>query len=118
MLLEEAESNKTADIEDSDDSEESETDQAMEEVSTDFLMDIPLRLTVEIGRTALPIKSLLGLETGSVVELRKRIGSPMHVLINDKLVAKGEIVVQNEKFGIKLTEIIEESKRLIKLQEN
>ncbi len=88
------------------------------EVATDFLMDIPLKLTVEVGRATILIKDLLKFELGSIIELKKRIGSPMNVLINDKLVAKGEIVVQNEKFGLKLTEIIEESERLIKLQEN
>ncbi|MBU3914134.1 flagellar motor switch protein FliN [bacterium] len=88
------------------------------EIGLDFLMNVPLRLTVEVGRTTMLIKDLLDLEIGSILELKKKIGSAMNVLINDKLVAKGEIVVQNEKFAIKLTEIIEESERLIKLQEN
>ena len=80
-------------------------------------MDIPLHLTVEVGRSTLLVRDILALEIGSIVELKKRIGSPIHVLINDKLVAKGEIVVQNEKFGLKVTEIIEESERLEKLRE-
>lgn len=117
MLLDEAEANKSAEMDDLVDTEETEQDDSLGEVETDFLMDIPLRLTVEVGRTKLLIKNLLALELGSIVELKKRIGSPMNVLINDKLVAKGEIVVQNEKFGLKLTEIIEESKRILKLQE-
>lgn len=118
MILDEAETKGIDgdDLMETDDSEKA--DDSLGEVETDFLMDIPLRLTVEVGRTKLLIKNLLALEIGSVVELKKRIGSPMNVLINDKLVAKGEIVVQNEKFGLKITEIIEESKRLLKLQEN
>ncbi|MBU2644265.1 flagellar motor switch protein FliN [bacterium] len=118
MVIEEAESNKSANMDDLLDAEDASQDDSIGEVETDFLMDIPLRLTVEVGRTRLLIRNLLALEIGSIVELKKRIGSPMNVLINDKLVAKGEIVVQNEKFGLKITEIIEESKRLLKIQEN
>lgn len=117
MLIDEADANKSAEMDELIETEETEEHESLGEVETDFLMDIPLRLTVEVGRTRLLIKNLLGLETGSIVELKKRIGSPLNVLINDKLVAKGEIVVQNEKFGLKLTEIIEESKRILKLQE-
>ncbi len=97
---------------------ESEAPVESGEIGLDFLMNVPLRLTVEVGRTTFLIQELLDLEIGSILELKKKIGSAMNVLINDKLVAKGEIVVQNEKFAIKLTEIIEESERLIKLQEN
>lgn len=118
MIIDEAEAGGGAEADDLLDGDEPVQDDSLGEVETDFLMDIPLRLTVEVGRTKLLIKNLLALEIGSIVELKKRIGSPMNVLINDKLVAKGEIVVQNEKFGLKLTEIIEESKRLLKLQEN
>lgn len=118
MIIDEAEAGGAAEADDLLDGDETVQDDSLGEVETDFLMDIPLRLTVEVGRTKLLIKNLLALEIGSIVELKKRIGSPMNVLINDKLVAKGEIVVQNEKFGLKITEIIEESKRLLKLQEN
>ncbi len=93
-------------------------DETPADVDIDFLLNVPLRLTVEVGRTALLIKDLLNVDLGSIIELKKKVGSPLHVLINEKLVAKGEIVVQNEKFGIKITEIIEESERLVKLQEN
>jgi flagellar motor switch protein FliN/FliY len=117
MLIDEAEANKSAGMDELIETDETEEHESLGEVETEFLMDIPLRLTVEVGRTRLLIKNLLALETGSIVELKKRIGSPMNVLINDKLIAKGEIVVQNEKFGLKLTEIIEESKRILKLQE-
>lgn len=88
-----------------------------DEIELDFLMDIPLQLTVEVGRSRLYIKDLLNLELESVIELKKKIGTPMHVLINDKLVAKGEIVVQNEKFGLKITEILNEADRLKKLKQ-
>ena len=63
------------------------------ELDIDFLMDVPLRLTVEIGRTKVLIKDLLNIDINSVIELRKKIGAPMNVLINDKQVAKGEIIV-------------------------
>ena len=69
------------------------------DIGIDFLMDIPLRLRVEVGRARLTIKNLLSLDIGSVLELKKKIGAPMDVLINDKLVAKGEIIIQYEKFG-------------------
>lgn len=114
MLLKEAESKSVSE----ESSEESAVAEPSGEVALDFLMNIPLKLTVEVGRTSLLISDLLNVDLGSIVELKKKIGSPMNVLINDKLVAKGEIVVQNEKFGIKITEIIEESDRLLKLQEN
>jgi len=119
MLLEEADSNQSTDIEATEapegDLEAIEDD--LNEINADFLMDIPLHLTVEVGRSTLLVRDILALEIGSIVELKKKIGSPIHVLINDKLVAKGEIVVQNEKFGLKITEIIEESERLKKLRE-
>ena len=116
MLLQEAEDKKTPDfpLEEAAVAEQ----EAPSEIDIDFLLNVPLKLTVEVGRTALLIRELLEVELGSIVELKKKVGSPMHVLINEKLVAKGEIVVQNEKFGIKITEIIEESERLLKLQEN
>ncbi|MBU2514800.1 flagellar motor switch protein FliN [bacterium] len=87
------------------------------EVDIDFLLNVPLNLTVEVGRASFLIRDLLNVDLGSIIELKKKVGSPLNVLINEKLVAKGEIVVQNEKFGIKITEIIEESERLLKLQE-
>lgn len=115
MLIQEAESKKAVD--DSSPEAPAESDSPAE-IDINFLLNVPLKLTVEVGRTTMQISELLKVELNSIIELKKKIGSPMHVLINDKLVAKGEIVVQNEKFGIKITEIIEESERLIKLQEN
>ncbi len=72
----------------------------------DFILDIPLKVTVELGRTSVVIKDLLQLGQGSVLELDKLAGEPLEILVNGKLVAKGEVVVVNEKFGIRLTDII------------
>ena len=116
MLIKEAEESKPAEAAVA--VQETVKEELPEDVDIDFLLNVPLRMTVEVGRTSLLIKDLLNVDLGSIIELKKKVGSPLHVLINDKLVAKGEIVVQNEKFGIKLTEIIEESERLLKLQEN
>ncbi len=82
----------------------------------DFLLDIPLEVTVELGRTRMLIKDLLQLGQGSVVELEKLAGEPMEILVNNKLVAKGEVVVVNEKFGIRLTDILSPSERLRQLK--
>jgi flagellar motor switch protein FliN/FliY len=81
-----------------------------------FLLDIPLVVTVELGRTRMLIKDLLQLGQGSVVELDKLVGEPMDVLVNDKLIARGEVVVVNEKFGIRLTDIISPMERLKQLK--
>jgi flagellar motor switch protein FliN/FliY len=81
----------------------------------DILMEIPVKLTVELGRTKLPIKSLLQLAQGSVVELDAQAGEPMDVLVNGCLIAQGEVVVVNDKFGIRLTDIITPSERIRKL---
>jgi flagellar motor switch protein FliN/FliY len=82
----------------------------------DFLLDIPLEVTVELGRTRMLIKDLLQLGQGSVVELEKLAGEPMEILVNDKLVARGEVVVVNEKFGVRLTDIISPTERIMKLK--
>lgn len=72
----------------------------------DLIMDIPLTVTVELGRTSMLIDDLLKLTPGSIVELNKLAGEPMEILINKRLVARGEVVVVNEKFGVRLTDII------------
>jgi flagellar motor switch protein FliN/FliY len=81
----------------------------------DFILDIPVNLTVELGRTKLPIRNVLQLAQGSVVELAGLAGEPMDVLVNGCLIAQGEVVVVNEKFGIRLTDIITPSERIRKL---
>ncbi|MGB0454042.1 MAG: flagellar motor switch protein FliN [Bacteriovoracaceae bacterium] len=78
----------------------------------DFILDIPLKVTVELGRTSVIIKDLLQLGQGSVLELNKLAGEPLEILVNGKLVAKGEVVVVNEKFGIRLTDIISPVERI------
>ncbi len=82
----------------------------------DLIMDIPLKVTVELGRTKMVVHDLLALGQGSVIELNKLAGEPMEVLVNDKLVARGEAVVVNEKFGIRLTDIISPMERIQQLK--
>ena len=84
--------------------------------SLDFILDIPLKVTVELGRTRMLIRDILQLSQGSVVELAKFAGEPLEVLVNDKLVARGEVVVVNEKFGIRLTDIISPVERIEQLK--
>ncbi len=82
----------------------------------DLILDIPVQLTVELGRTRIAIKNLLQLAQGSVVELDGMAGEPMDVLVNGCLIAQGEVVVVNEKFGIRLTDIITPAERMRKLK--
>ena len=77
-----------------------------EGANLDFVLDIPLEVSVELGRTKMLISDLLQLGQGSVVELSKLAGEPLEILVNQKLVARGEVVVVNEKFGVRLTDII------------
>ena len=84
--------------------------------SLDFILDIPLKVTVELGRAKMAIRDILQLAQGSVVELSKFAGEPLEVLINDKLIARGEVVVVNEKFGIRLTDIISPVERIEQLK--
>jgi flagellar motor switch protein FliN/FliY len=81
----------------------------------DLILDIPVSLTVELGRTKLPIRNILQLAQGSVVELDGLAGEPMDVLVNGCLIAQGEVVVVNEKFGIRLTDIVTPSERVRRL---
>lgn len=82
----------------------------------DFILDIPLELTVQLGMTKMLIRDLLQLGQGSVIELDKLAGEPMEILINNKLVARGEVVVVNEKFGVRLTDIISPAERINQLR--
>lgn len=82
----------------------------------DFILDIPLSLTVELGRNRLLISELLQLGQGSVIELSKLAGEPMDVFINQRLIARGEVVVINEKFGVRLTDIVSPAERINKLK--
>lgn len=82
----------------------------------EMILDIPVQLTVELGRTKISIRNLLQLGHGSVVELDGMAGEPMDVLVNGTLIAQGEVVVVNEKFGIRLTDIITPTERMKKLK--
>lgn len=84
--------------------------------SLDFILDIPLKVTVELGRSKMSVREILQLAQGSVIELSKLAGEPLEVLVNDKLVARGEVVVVNEKFGIRLTDIISPVERIEQLK--
>ncbi|EGL53388.1 MAG: flagellar motor switch protein FliN [Pseudomonadota bacterium] len=86
------------------------------DVDLDMVMDIPVTISMEIGRTKISIRNLLQLSQGSVVELDRLAGEPMDVLVNDTLIAHGEVVVVNDKFGIRLTDIISTSERIKKLR--
>ena len=81
----------------------------------DFLLDVPLEITVELGRTKIQIGDLLKLGQGSVVELEKMTSEPVEIYVNQKLMAQGEVVVVNEKFGVRLTNIISPGERVKKL---
>jgi flagellar motor switch protein FliN len=82
----------------------------------DMILDIPVQLTVELGRTKIPIRDLLHLAQGSVVELDRLAGEPLDVLVNGTLIAQGEVVVVNDKFGIRLIDVIGPDERLRRLQ--
>jgi flagellar motor switch protein FliN/FliY len=85
-------------------------------LDTEVLMDIPVDLSIELGRTKISIRNLLQLNQGSVVELDRLAGEPLDVLINNTLVAHGEVVVVNDKFGVRLTDVISPEERVKKLK--
>lgn len=87
-----------------------------EDRNLDMILDIPVTIAMEIGRTKISIRNLLQLNQGSVVELDRLAGEPMDVLVNGTLVAHGEVVVVNEKFGIRLTDVVSPSERVKKLK--
>ena len=81
----------------------------------DFILDIPLQVTVELGRTKLLVKDVLQLNQGAVVELTKLAGEPLDIFVNSKLVARGEAVVVNDKFGVRLVDIVSPNERVEKI---
>nr|WP_317706702.1 flagellar motor switch protein FliN [Methylomarinovum caldicuralii] len=85
-------------------------------VNLDVILDIPVTISMEIGRTRLSIRNLLQLNQGSVVELDRLAGEPMDVLVNGTLIAHGEVVVVNDKFGIRLTDVISPAERVRRLR--
>lgn len=86
------------------------------EVNIDVILDVPVTLSMEVGRTRIPIRNLLQLNQGSVIELDRAAGEPLDVFVNGTLVAHGEVVVVNEKFGIRLTDVISPAERIRKLK--
>jgi len=78
----------------------------------DVILDIPITMSLEVGRTSISIKELLKLNQGSIVELARDAGEPLDVLVNGTLIARGEVVVVNEKFGIRLTDVVSISERM------
>jgi flagellar motor switch protein FliN/FliY len=86
------------------------------DVNLDVILDVPVTLSMEVGRTRIPIRNLLQLNQGSVVELDRAAGEPLDVFVNGTLVAHGEVVVVNDKFGIRLTDVISPAERIRKLK--
>ena len=99
-------------IDDNLDNEETSPVLSSKTKNLDLILDIPLTLTVELGRSKMLINDLLQLGQGSVIELTKLTGEPLEVLVNQKLVARGEVVVVNEKFGVRLTDIVSPMERV------
>lgn len=89
---------------------------AARDVNLDVILDVPVTLSMEVGRTRIPIRNLLQLNQGSVVELDRAAGEPLDVYVNGTLIAHGEVVVVNEKFGIRLTDVISPAERIRKLK--
>jgi len=86
-----------------------------DEINLDVILDVPVTISMEIGRTQINIRNLLQLNQGSVVELERFAGEPLDVLVNGTLIAHGEVVVINDKFGIRLTDVISPSERVKRL---
>ncbi len=89
---------------------------ALEDVNLDVILDVPVTISMEIGRSRINIRNLLQLNQGSVVELDRLAGEPMDVLVNGTLIAHGEVVVVNDKFGIRLTDVISPAERVKRLR--
>ncbi|MGA9224859.1 MAG: flagellar motor switch protein FliN, partial [Mesobacillus sp.] len=90
--------------------------QQAETKNLDMLLDIPLQVTVELGRTKRSVKDILELTSGSIIELDKLAGEPVDILVNNRLIAQGEVVVIDENFGVRVTDIISQSDRIKKLR--
>jgi flagellar motor switch protein FliN len=89
---------------------------AARDVNLEVILDVPVTLSMEVGRTRIPIRNLLQLNQGSVVELDRAAGEPLDVFVNGTLIAHGEVVVVNERFGIRLTDVVSPAERLRKLR--
>ncbi|MGD9843002.1 MAG: flagellar motor switch protein FliN [Steroidobacteraceae bacterium] len=96
--------------------DDSKSGEQQSDVNLDLILDVPVTLSMEVGRTRIPIRNLLQLNQGSVVELDRAAGDPLDVYINGTLIAHGEVVVVNDKFGIRLTDVISPQERIRKLK--
>ncbi len=86
------------------------------DMNLDVILDVPVTLSLEVGRTRMPIRSLLQLNQGSVVELERGAGEPLDVFVNGTLIAHGEVVVVNDRFGVRLTDVVSPSERIRRLR--
>ena len=98
------------------DNVQDESQPAGGDVNLEVILDVPVTLSMEVGRTRVPIRNLLQLNQGSVVELDRAAGEPLDVFVNGTLIAHGEVVVVNERFGIRLTDVVSPAERLRKLK--
>ncbi|WP_444994691.1 flagellar motor switch protein FliN [Aliikangiella sp. IMCC44359] len=96
--------------------EDGDGKKAVDNEKLDVILDIPVSLSMEVGRTQIPIRSLLQLTQGSVIELDRLAGEPLDVMVNGTMIAHGEVVVVNEKYGIRLTDVMSPSERIQKLR--
>lgn len=107
-----AEAARTAEF----DQVEDDSQPGSHDINLEVILDVPVTLSMEVGRTRIPIRNLLQLNQGSVVELDRAAGEPLDVFVNGTLIAHGEVVVVNEKFGIRLTDVVSPAERLRKLK--
>ena len=106
---------ETVSFKEFEDQDNSQSIESNEEVNLDVILDVPVVISMEIGRTQISIRNLLQLNQGSVVELERFVGEGLDVLVNGMLIAHGEVVVINDKFGIRLTDVISPSERIKRL---
>ncbi|MET0288044.1 MAG: flagellar motor switch protein FliN [Pseudoxanthomonas sp.] len=90
--------------------------QSGNDLNLDMILDVPVALTLEVGRTRMPIRNLLQLSQGSVIELERGAGDPLDVYVNGTLVAHGEVVVINDRFGVRLTDVVSPAERVRRLR--
>ena len=93
-----------------------EGDEVAQDVNLDVILDVPVTLSMEVGRTRIPIRNLLQLNQGSVVELDRAAGEPLDVYVNGTLIAQGEVVVVNDRFGVRLTDVVSPAERIKRLR--
>ena len=93
-----------------------DADQAAADLNLDVILDVPVSLSLEVGRARIPIRNLLQLNQGSVVELERGAGEPLDVYVNGTLIAQGEVVVVNDRFGVRLTDVVSPAERIKRLR--